>query len=99
MTTNQPENSDRLAQIEGILLQIAQQQQINTVAIAENTAAIAENTNMIDALVETVSTMVSEGDADRRQATDDRQAWQTEIQRIWEYLLRQGGNGRNGGNG
>jgi hypothetical protein len=90
--TPQPPNS-RLDQIEAILLQIAQQQQINTADIAENTAAI-------DALIETVSVMVSEGDAeraqaaaDRQQAAIDRQAWQAEIQRIWQYLESQTGNG------
>jgi hypothetical protein len=32
--------------------------------------------------------------ADRQQAAQDRQAWQTEIQRIWDYLLRKSDNGR-----
>jgi uncharacterized phage infection (PIP) family protein YhgE len=34
---------------------------------------------------------------DRQQATADREVWQAEIQRIWQYLLQQGGNGRGNG--
>lgn len=53
MTTNQP--NSRLDQIEAILLQTAQQQQVNTVAIAELRGSITDNKEYIDALTIAVS--------------------------------------------
>jgi len=32
---------------------------------------------------------------ERAQPIQDRQAWQAEINRIWQYLLQQRGNGKN----
>jgi hypothetical protein len=40
--------------------------------------------------------LVAQMNLDRQQAAQDRQTWQAEIQRIWDYLLRQSGNGRQG---
>lgn len=55
-------NGEPIAQIQALLLQVAQQQEVNTAAIAENTAAIAENAAAItdlratsEALLQTVN--------------------------------------------
>ncbi|MUH00085.1 hypothetical protein F7734_50560 [Scytonema sp. UIC 10036] len=104
--TNTPEQPSRLDRIEAILERVANQQQTNTAAIAQlttkveqNTTAIAELRNelqeSISHLVGVIGDFVEEAHNDREQAKTDRQAWQAEIQRIWEYLLRQSGNGRN----
>ena len=49
--------------------------------LAEQSYAFAEQTNQNINLL-------------AQQAERDRQVFQTEIQRIWEYLLQQRGNGR-----
>lgn len=49
--TNQP---DRINQIEEILLRVAQQQEVNTVGIAQNKEAITELRIVADSLLQTV---------------------------------------------
>ena len=82
MTTEQ-----RLDRIEAILLQVAQQQQTNTTAIGQLTVKVDGLTEEVDSLREIVLQSVHNAEV-------DREAFQAEIRRIWEYLLRQSGNGR-----
>jgi hypothetical protein len=78
---------NRLAQIEAILLQTAQQQQTNTTALAQLTAKVDGLTEEVDSLRDIVMHSI-------QNAESDRQVFQAEIRRIWEYLFRQSGNGR-----
>jgi hypothetical protein len=78
---------NRLDQIEAILLQTAQQQQTNTTALAQLTAKVDGLTEEVDSLRDIV--MHSIENAER-----DREVFQAEIRRIWEYLLGRSGNGR-----
>jgi hypothetical protein len=101
---------NRLGQIEAILLQVAQQQQANTTAIAyvtgqqqANTTAITHLTERIDNLSVQLETSVGDlvqmiGEVVETAETD-RQVFQAEIRRIWEYLLgqRDKGSGRSEG--
>ncbi|BAY28145.1 hypothetical protein NIES2100_79740 (plasmid) [Calothrix sp. NIES-2100] len=90
--TNTPQDTpNRLDRIEAILATVATQQ-------AANTTAIAHLTQDVDYLREITLYNIELTQQDREQAERDRQAFQTEIRRIWEYLLQQSGNGRNGGN-
>jgi hypothetical protein len=75
----------KLEQIEAILLQVAQQQAINTQAISELRTDVRET---LDILMQSIE----HAEQDRIQAKQDREAWQAEIRRIWEYL-----RDRNGG--
>lgn len=75
----------RLDQIEAILLQVAQQQAANTHAISELRTDVKET---LDILMHSIE----HAEQDRVQAKQDREAWQAEIKRIWEYL-----RDRNGG--
>jgi hypothetical protein len=79
----------RLDQIEAILATVAIQQ-------AANTQAIAQLTQDVDYLRQITLHNIELTQQDREQAERDRQAFQAEIRRIWEYLLQQSGNGRNG---
>lgn len=75
---------------------------------AENTdRAIAQLSQRTDTLTERVDQLARNLTASvqdlvgmitllARDAEADRAAWQEEIRRIWEYLLRQSGNGRSG---
>jgi hypothetical protein len=75
----------KLEQIEAILLQVAQQQAINTQAISELRTDVRET---LDILMQSIE----HAEQDRIQVKQDREAWQAEIRRIWEYL-----RDRNGG--
>ncbi len=90
--------SDRLDQIEAILLQVSQQQQINTEAInqlQQSQLALQESIARVDHhLQESVTDLVNMIVQTITDAGVDREAFQAEIRRIWEYLLQQGGNGR-----
>lgn len=93
----QPPN--RLDQIEAILFQtvtslnqvtqridrVAEQQEVNTQAIAGLTLKIDNLTADIASLTDITMHSI-------QNAEDDREAWQSEIRRIWEYL-----RDRNGG--
>ncbi|KOP23474.1 hypothetical protein AMR41_26200 [Hapalosiphon sp. MRB220] len=81
--TDQPSRLDR---IEQILAVTAVQQQANTAAIAELTKDVGD-------LTEAIADYIVEAEADR----DVIKQNQAEIRRIWEYLLRQGGNGNGHG--
>lgn len=98
MTQDQPSRLDR---IERILDQVAQQQLSNTAAIAHLTEQQAELKqeleDSINHLVGVIGDFVEQAHSSQEQAERDRQVFQAEIQRIWEYLLRQSGNGRSGG--
>ncbi len=92
---------DRLDRIEAILLQTAQQQQVNTSALAQlteqqqtNTVAIAQLTAKVDGLTEEVDSLRDIVMHSIQNAESDRSVFQAEIRRIWEYLFRQSGNGR-----
>lgn len=81
MTNNQPESTEaRLSRLETLFADVGD------LVIAQNDA--------IDALTANINNLAEQSAADRQQAAIDRQSWQTEIQRIWQYLLQQGGNGR-----
>ncbi len=95
---------DRLDRIEAILLQTAQQQQVNTSALAQlteqqqtNTTAIAQLTAKVDGLTEEVDSLRDIVMHSIQNAESDRTLFQAEIRRIWEYLFRQSGNGRGEG--
>ena len=76
----------KLEQIEAILLQVAQQQAINTQAISELRTDVRET---LDILMQSIE----HAEQDRIQVKQDREAWQAEIRRIWEYLCdRNGGS-------
>ncbi|MEI2582369.1 hypothetical protein [Scytonema sp. PRP1] len=81
---------DRLDRIEAILLQTAQQQQVNTSALAQLTAKVDGLTEEVDSLRDIVMHSI-------QNAESDRTLFQAEIRRIWEYLLGQSGNGRGEG--
>ncbi|MFN6474563.1 MAG: hypothetical protein RMY36_033445 [Nostoc sp. SerVER01] len=85
MSQNQP---DRLDRIEAVLAAVATQQQANT-------TAIAQLTQDVNYLREITLHNIELTQQNREQAERDRQIFQEEIRRIWEYLLRQGGNGNN----
>ncbi len=99
MTTNQPESiNERLSRLETIFADMGD------VVVAQN-EAIASNKQSIDALTANINRLAEQSHAFAeqtnqnlnllaQQAERDRQVFQTEIQRIWEYLLQQGGNGR-----
>lgn len=83
MTTNQPESIEtRLSRLETLFADIGE------TVLAQNDA--------INALTANVNNLAQQAAQDRQQAAIDRQTWQAEIRTIWEYLLRQSGNGRQG---
>ncbi|GAB1540156.1 hypothetical protein NUACC21_28250 [Scytonema sp. NUACC21] len=87
--TNTPEPpSSRLDRLEAILTDTAE------IVLAHNDA-LTRIEGAIAKLTTTTERLAAEAAEDRQQAAIDRQSFQTEIQRIWEYLLRQGGNGSN----
>lgn len=69
----------------------------NIQQLTENVAAVNQRVDALTTSVTEVTTRVdslaAEAAQDRQQTAIDRQEFRTEIQRIWEYLLRQGGNG------
>jgi flagellin-like hook-associated protein FlgL len=78
--------SERLDRIEAILEQTASRLDQVAGQQATNTAAIANLTEEVDSLRDIV--MHSIGNAET-----DREVFQAEIRRIWEYLLGQQRNG------
>jgi hypothetical protein len=94
--TNEP---TRLDLIENLLLQtaqrldqVAQQQATNTQAIGNLTVKVDQLTTKIDNLTADVASLTEIAMQDIQNSEDDREAWQAEIRRIWEYL-----RDRNGG--
>lgn len=99
-----PEQPSRLDRIEQLLLmtttalgETVRQQQANTQAIAQVTARLDQLTIKTDALTEDVRLLTDYFTQVITNAETDRERFQAEIQRIWDYLLRQSGNGHNGG--
>ena len=79
--TKQPESLEsRLNRLETIFADMGD------VVIAQS-EAIASHKQSIDALTANINRLAE-------LAERDRQVFQTEIQRIWQYLLQQSGNGR-----
>lgn len=66
-------------------------------AVDELTIKIKEYTLYCQKLSEQTDRRFKElsqqAEQDRQQANRERQAWLEESQRVWEYLLRQNGNG------
>ena len=73
--------------------------------LVANISELAENVNRTNNTVDeltiavnrstqNIDNLTAQAAEDRQQAAVDRQAWQAEIQRIWQYLERQTGNGR-----
>lgn len=79
---------------------VATQQQTNTAAIAQLTQKLDGLTTEVDALRDIVMHAIGNAEVDREtfqaEAIASRAEFQAEIRRIWEYLLRQSGNGRGG---
>ncbi len=109
MTTNQPESTEsRLSRLETLFVNIGETVvgHDNTIdVLVANISQLTENVNRLSNSVDNLTINVQNLTAhaaedrqqaaiDRQQATIDRERWQAEIQRIWEYLLQQGGNGR-----
>lgn len=84
--------TNRLDRIEAILEQVALQQATNTTAMAQLTVKVDGLTQDVTSLTDILmhSIQISE---------TDREVFQSEIRRIWEYLLGQqrNGNGRSEG--
>ncbi len=101
MTTNQPESiNERLTRLESLFTNVGEAVVVQSDTIDVLVANISQLTENLNNLTEqtnrNINNLAQQAAQDRQQAAIDRQAWQTEIQRIWEYLLQQGGNGRQG---
>lgn len=101
--TDTPEQSSRLDRIEQLLLltttalgETARQQQNNTNAIAQLTTRLDQLTIKVDGLTDDVGLLTNYFQQVISNAETDRETFQAEIRRIWEYLLQRGSNGRNG---
>ena len=73
--------------------------------LVSNISQLTENVNRLNNTVDNltiavnrstqnIDNLTAQAAEDRQQAAIDRQTWQSEIQRIWQYLERQTGNGR-----
>lgn len=108
MTNNIPSQpTSRIDQIEAILLQvvtqqqvtatalnrIAEQQEVNTNALSQLTTRVDNLTVQIGALGEDLQNTIDILMESINHAETDREAWQSEIKRIWEYLFGQNQNG------
>ncbi|MFL9458067.1 hypothetical protein AB0756_39520 [Tolypothrix campylonemoides VB511288_2] len=86
--TNTPEPTNaRLDRIEAVLADMAEVVISNADTTNRHDAALTRIEDAIIGLISTTERIANE-------AATDRQIFQTEIQRIWDYLLRQSGNGR-----
>jgi len=84
---------DRLDRIEAILLTTATQQQTNTFVLGEVATKLDQLTNRVDQVAAEVANLNDILMASIEIAETDRQTFQAEIRRVWEYLVQQGGNG------
>ncbi len=84
---------DRLDRIEAILLTTATQQQTNTFVLGEVATKLDQLTNRVDQVAAEVANLNDILMASIEIAETDRQTFQAEIRRVWEYLVREGGNG------
>lgn len=87
----------RLDRIERILEWVAVNHESLQQTVQQNTSAIAALREDLQAsishLVGVIGDFAELAHNDREQADRERSVFQAEIRRIWEYLLRQGGNG------
>jgi hypothetical protein len=91
--TDGEDKSDRLDRIEAILLTTATQQQTNTFVLGEVATKLDRLTSRVDQVAAEVANLNDILMASIEIAETDRQTFQTEIRRVWEYLVREGGNG------
>lgn len=84
---------DRLDRIEAILLTTATQQQTNTFVLGEVATKLDRLTSRVDQVAAEVANLNDILMASIEIAETDRQTFQAEIRRVWEYLVRAGGNG------
>jgi hypothetical protein len=104
MTVNEESRLDR---IERILLQVAEQQQVNTEAITQLQTTQARTQKNLDDLIEETLQMfgdsIAQADQDRaimREMQSEVRGLQTENRRIFEVLRRRNpGNGNGSGEG
>ena len=93
MTTSGENEGDRLDRIEAILLTTATQQQTNTFVLGEVATKLDRLTDRVDQVAAEVANLNDILMASIEIAETDRQTFQAEIRRVWEYLVREGGNG------
>ncbi|MBW4608329.1 MAG: hypothetical protein KME22_14215 [Hassallia sp. WJT32-NPBG1] len=93
MTTSGEDEGDRLDRIEAILLTTATQQQTNTFVLGEVATKLDQLTSRVDQVAAEVANLNDILMASIEIAETDRQTFQAEIRRVWEYLVREGGNG------
>lgn len=95
MTTNQPPSlEERLTRLENLFTNVGETVLAQSDTIDVLVANIQQLTENVAAVNQRVDTLAEQAAEDRQQAAIDRQTFQAEIQRIWDYLLRQSGNGR-----
>ena len=82
--------SEQLDRIEAVLGEVATQQAANAKAINQLTTNLETTRNE---LREGLSDLMEITTMNSQQADEDRRIFQSEIRRIWEYLLQQGRNG------
>lgn len=88
---------DRLDRIERILEATATRLDQTTIRLDQVAHQQAANTEAIAQLSVEIRAFVSTQEAIIENAETDREAFQAEIRRIWEYLLGQSGNGHTSG--
>ncbi|MGI2906801.1 MULTISPECIES: hypothetical protein [Tolypothrichaceae] len=102
-----PTIEERLSRLENIFANIGETvvAQSDTIdVVVANINQLTENVNRLNNSVDNLTIAVNRSTAnieiltaqaaeDRQQAAVDRQEFRSEIRRIWEYLLQQGGNG------
>lgn len=82
----QPTIEGRLSRLENIFANIGE----TVIAQSDTIDVLVANINQ---LTENVNAVTNRVDILAIQAEQDRQEFRSEIRRIWEYLLQQGGNG------
>jgi|GEM_PF-857135 uncharacterized coiled-coil protein SlyX len=82
--------------IDALTANVSQQSDTIDVLVANITQLTENFNNLSEQTSRNIRNLVEQAAQDRQQAAIDRQAWQAETQRIWEYLLQQRGNGRQG---
>ncbi|NEU76715.1 hypothetical protein PI95_030455 [Hassallia byssoidea VB512170] len=95
-----PTIEERLSRLENIFVNIGETvvAQSDTIdVLVANINQLTENVNAVTNRVDILAIQAEQDRAqaaeDRQQAAVDRQEFRSEIRRIWEYLLQQGGNG------
>jgi|GEM_PF-1435758 len=83
-------NSQSLARVERSILELGNIARLQSIQSERDRQLLRDVVNNLTVSIEEIQTQAA---SDRQQAAIDRQAWQAETRRIWEYL-----QGRNGGN-